>query len=723
MTKSKFFAPMLPSWTRMVADGHPWVSVIKGNAEMARYADHGRWAALAYAITDSTSYAQKAWNGWKGTRTAPKVLAPGDEIRESFVEYALLYDLLRDYLESIGELANVEAVLRSIAEIVLVGSPTNIYMKGTRPIDSDQVVGSFFGLAMTDAVLGSDYLHRTWGTPDWKVASMPTGGLTSTGADTTSTIRNLIALYCKMAEGGNWIESGFYDLNTTQLIYRAWRFLHNFHGVDYFPEVARFVDQHRHQLLHHFHPSLKDSFQYGDEQHPNYVRAIEYDGLLGCLSYLPGDADLTAAVRGLEASLRATNNWPFKAGALPGYARYFYFADPYQDGVNDRWRGFAGRTHYSPGQGHVYERRADAALHFTFLTMKELTVDHAAACPFGSLQIVKGNDRAIYHPIAYGPEPRAYNQATIMNRPGSYESSEIVAFDEGGDYLYTAGVSAGCGPDITAGYYDPPAPYLHELARCVIRLGDVLIVHDRLHAENPFERYYPTVKARMEKRRGLKTVYWHAPEAPKISGHRLSWTVGATVVRIEAITPLDMQVEIVDTNTPEFALAGNYQAGQKKWVVCCTPPDRLFDSIVWGIDLGGDATFEPFQQDSLTGVWVKRPNQSDALVLFSALPGPTMVNTFDAKTKQLVHDRTKAQQVFKARLLQDVALTVPTGTRVYLADLAAGATVRVNEQMFTASTPDRLLAVEAVVDIPPPPPASAWRVTSTSDKRIVLECD
>ncbi len=713
MTKSKFFAPMLPTWERMRTNQHPWLDVIFGNAKLSLYSDSGRWAALSYAITDDISYAQSAWTKWKGTGTIPKVLTSGDNTREMFIEWCMLYDLLRPYMDTIGVTASVASVLRAIADRIIAGTIIN---------DSDQTASSYLGLAMTDAVLAHDPQHAPYLTRQWKNTAtgklIPVGGLVSTGAN-RDTIRNVLSLYVKMAEGGNWIESSMYDASTTWLIDMGTTFLNNFHGQDYFPEVTAFRDAHRRMFLHSFHPSIKDTFQYGDEQQPNIMRPIDFESVFSALGHLPGDEELKAAVRGCEASVRATHTWPIKTGSVPTYARYFYFADPYQ-GADDTWRGKALKAHFSPGQGHIYSGRANTAMHFTFGTMKEvIEVDHFGAIPFGDIQVVKGQDRAIYHPIGYGPEERAYNQPIVMNRQASHESTEILAFDEGADYLYGAGVSAGAGPDIVPGFYKPPPPYLHEWSRSFVKLDDIIIVHDRLKAENPFEQvlsdgttkaitlYYPGPQARMAKRRGLKSILWHMPVTPTVSGRNVSWSVGNVNPRIELITPNDLAIEVVDTSSTEFAMNSYIFPSQLKWAVICTPPDRLFDSIVWGVDLSGGATFEPYVDPDgmLTGVKVLRQGQPDALVLFSAVQGPKMSNTFVGGV--LTFDRTKARQVFNARLLSSEQLPkieCPDGTRLYLADVLAGAVVQVNEKTFTASTPDKLLAITAVVDEPPPPP-------------------
>lgn len=713
MTKSKLFVPMLPTWERMRADKHSWLDIIVGNAKAGRYNDQGRFAALWYAITDDVSYAQLAWNEWKkvpsGTGTAPRVLKVGDDTREWFIEWAMLYDVLRPYLDTIGATASVAAVLRAIAERVLAG-----YL----PTDSDQTASSYLGLAMTDAVLSHDPAHQPFLSRDWKHPAtgkmIPVGGLVSTGAN-KDTIRNYLSLYVKMAEGGNWIESSMYDASTTWLVDMGCSFLRNFYGTDYFPEVTAYRDAHRRQFLRSFHPNIKDTFQYGDEQQPNLMREVDFESVFSALGHLPGDEELKAAVRGAEASVRGTLDWPLKVGTYPGYARYFYFADPYQ-GADDQWRGKALKAHYSPGQGHIYSGRANTALHFTFATKKEMLVDHFPPI-YGDLQVVKGNDRAVYHPVGYALEERGYNQSVIMNRCGSKESTETVGFAEGDDYLYMAGVSAGHGPDIFDGYWDPPAPYVHELGRTGVRLGDVIIVHDRLHAENPFEqphgtsgakaisRYPAAAKTRMEKRRGLKSMLWHAPLAPTINGKSLSWVVGNTPVRVEAVQAPDLNIEIVDTSTPEFAMSGNVYASQLKWAAVCTPPDQAFDSIVWGMDLSGDATFSPFGTGDLTGVKVVRPNQPDAIVLFSRKPGPKVKNLFVSGV--MTFDRTKAPTVFNARLLSSAdlpAFDLAAGTRVYIADLQAGTAVKVNGVTSTSATPDVLFSTTAVGIEPPPPP-------------------
>ena len=165
---------------------------------------------------------------------------------------------------SAGQRATLLAKLNELFSVVLT-NPSNPNFP-VRTADSDQTVGVYFGLAFlyvatsdhNGAVL--DYFARPY-----------VGGLDSSGRDRT-TLRNAIADYVAMAEGGEWIEGSDYNLGTVRLLLLGAEGIRTATSRDHFPEVTRWASSAALQPIYTTTPDRQQSFQWGDTEHPGEFR-------------------------------------------------------------------------------------------------------------------------------------------------------------------------------------------------------------------------------------------------------------------------------------------------------------------------------------------------------------------------------------------------------------------------------------------------------------------
>ena len=167
-------------YARAAAENHPWWRTIRTNADLRiankpRYADYGQWNALVYQITGDLAHGQA------GVAAVLPTVAPlnTNHVREHYIEAVILYDWLLPAMTP-EQKADYEARLHVLARYAL-GIDLPKYVGGFNLADSDQTVGMYLGLALTDLALGTDYLTQT--TQAAHVPKVPVGGLTATGSE------------------------------------------------------------------------------------------------------------------------------------------------------------------------------------------------------------------------------------------------------------------------------------------------------------------------------------------------------------------------------------------------------------------------------------------------------------------------------------------------------------------------------------------------------------
>ena len=676
----------------MREDNHPWFEKIKidggkDGSDSARYGSWGRWASLAYQMTGDSAYARKAFAQYKiATKNFAGTLGTGNALRAYLVDSAVLYDWIAPALPAADSAALRDFLMRS-AE----GALTN----GVRTYDSDQMVGTYFGLMVLDQVLGTNYGTRTFKDPG--AGTMKNvGGLTATAAD-DSTLRNAVRLYTeRMGEGGQWVESSEYNPGTVGLLLTGAYSLQTATGIDHFPEVTAFrAAAVRHQI-HSFTSDLNDTFQWGELQSPNAVKWMSQDDLLSYLSGLEDSAELRQFH---EDAARTTDH---TLGLNAFYPRFFYVANPYAPKAP--WRDFAGLFLVTPGTGHVYARTGwkaeDRGFHIRFSTASKGTADHYPL-DHGSFRLRRKGQWVINRPLAYSAEPRLGNQVIVMNSGSSREAADLIGsgFQEGA-FAYGAGTTAGAGPDITRNYHQPPPNYLHENTRHALYLldqaDDLIVLFDRVHADDAralprFERYSTSVRARMNRSLGVKQWVLHTPVPPSFGGDRksYSWPVGDTRVTVRQVFPEEPMVHtVVDEKTD--VLGGTIAPNQKKFAVHSVPAKaQLFDTFLHVVTAAEDnerVTTEFIQTGIVQGVRIQRTGKGDVTALFSAKPGPQL--TINIVGNRYSSDPTKLDVVKNARLINS-AFTIPLrgASTIYIADLdpSTGWTAAINRAPIPVS--------------------------------------
>ena len=478
-------------WNRMKAENHPWYRLILANAEMdgnvpdsARYASLGRWAALAYQITGNAKYATKALAQLKSDSSGFTRLLTSDAngMREWGIEYNVLYSWIAPGLSDTDRTAFAD-YLQRVADSVIAG--------GVRFGDSDQMTGTYFFLALIDQNLGTNYSTRPIADSD-RGATRNVGGLMATGADLTS-MRNAVALFVQMAEGGVWIEGTEYNHGTLELLYMGAHAVNTATGVDHFPEITAFRQHHAQALRHELVPGMKDLFQHGDIEQPHGFLWHHLDGLYPSVYNLAGDTGL----RQLEVEMRAANGIPaIPNTSQPLYPRFFYVNNPYVAGTD--WKVGTSLLHVAKGMGHVFARTGwtagDRALHFWAQNENHpVLVDHWATTT-GNLRFYRGGKMVIDHPLGYANPPKNLNIVLVNGEGASYERGGLLDTQfEAGKFLRVSGYNAGPSPVVPT--------IVSEVRRTVHWLmdapDDVIVVVDDV------------------KTNGIATLAWHTTEGKR----------------------------------------------------------------------------------------------------------------------------------------------------------------------------------------------------------------
>src|SRR5688572_8049339 len=123
-----------------------WFKLVKDNAECGcRYNDTGLWATLMYQWTGDRRYVDLAWQRLTKTFISlPASQTGGNYIREFGIEYVVLLDWLWPGLTT-DRRAQMTGAISAMLNNALTG---NRFINGYRMSDSDQVVGTYFAVAM-----------------------------------------------------------------------------------------------------------------------------------------------------------------------------------------------------------------------------------------------------------------------------------------------------------------------------------------------------------------------------------------------------------------------------------------------------------------------------------------------------------------------------------------------------------------------------------------------
>lgn len=703
----------LPTWKKMKAENHPWYQQIIYNTTWDRYADQGRWEMLRGLIDDDPIYMKKAYAELAASLNNWQTIYDGNEAREMTIEIAKMYEILKPFITS-EEDALYRGWLIAVADKIIGKTG-----RGTRFGDSDQCLGTFFGLCMIDKVLGTKYLEGNVLNPDTG-ETLPVGGLTATGAN-YRTMRNAVHRFVTvLAKDGIWIEAqGGYNEGTTQLMYMGayWA------GIEHFPEVKEFMKAHAKYLMHFLTPDLKEMFQEGDNEHPHEMHYFLFYALGDLLAFIGGlcdDPDIAAMVRQFEEDLYDTNAYV----RHPLIARYYYFYDPY--GEKKPWKEWAGDSLVVRGQGHAFWQSGNKATHVHFPSNME--VDHSQAYAFGDMMVYKDGTFPIYRPICYQPDPLYANTVLVGAAIGpGYEGGGLVGSAFVKDKIaFASGGWAGMNQFIYNGGYGEFPTFNHGTFRYVFDLIDgpelVQVVIDAVHAEDPKDQVldnqwghftweeiyrYSTWRDMINAVPEGKLWVWHQATKPLITGNTITWDA----MRIEQVFPANAKIVAYDEKTT--VLGGYISDEEKKWQTRTTQAEKkVYQVVAHGITDSPTAKFEKIEVGDLIGVTVKRPGKSPVTVLVSNKIGPKLETDYytvgeeirpgwatGAERTYIKLNTTKFETVVGARLVNSVPTTLPIDGDVYIADLASAPKSLARVTGGGAPTP-----VPVPVPIPDPPP-------------------
>lgn len=470
---------------------HPWMQFVDGftRGGYGTWGGLAQWLTILYWATGDESYARRAIEDLLPAIRASKDTSDRNSTRESSFYWALEYMWLKAHMTP-EEDAEYRAFLFQWAASMFGRGNQGIF---TLPEDSDEVVGHYFGLRLIGKAVEHDFSTYA---PGGSSIGMPR-------------MRERIRDFCKMAEGGEWIESSEYNLGTLQLLIIGAHFV----GMDEFPEVKALLPQIAEQLCWTLTPDLKDSAQWGDEQGPHSLHLNNRVALMAILCGLGyGGDDL---LHTLAALIKDRPIYPdFWAAAY----RALWFFDP-RTLPEFPVAGSHIGLRVAQGQGLCIYSDIKTFLQVQMQPPpKPLYVDHTLQ-GWGDIRLWMNGEWVLDHPLGYGAYPSAGN-VCLLGGLGVMDERQI---------LTTQGFDSGC---VIAGrVHGPRHETLKELAFADWdRIIDYsapghIKVRDHFVGREPFsiERYSQQDREQIEARLGLWVQLWHAPVEPTQTTSGFTW--------------------------------------------------------------------------------------------------------------------------------------------------------------------------------------------------------
>ncbi|MBX9622793.1 MAG: hypothetical protein K2X82_03170 [Gemmataceae bacterium] len=413
-----------PAARAVLQSRHPWAAAARSLADQPKppYDDAGQWSCLRWMATGEARYARDA--AARGLARLKGVGGPGtgrNATRESAILMVRMYAGLKGAFTP-DEEAAWRAELGRWADLMLDRGPVPW---GTRTGDSDEAVGHYFGLALIDKYLGTDYLNGTWrngrGAPEGPVSRM----------------RDAVRRFCKLARGGDWIESGWeYNAGTLQLLFLGalWA------GPEQYPEVVALAPEAADWLMWSLAPDGRSQAGWGDCE-AGYRRAYPRTAWVSLLGVLAGGyADALGPER--VANVRRLVRDLTKGIAPQSYPNGYWITlyRPLMVGFDPRPGDADAAPYAAPvglraaGSGSVVHRGRDHLLHV--FSQPPVGIDHSTAA-VGEVRLRVGGVDVVDHLIGYGVDavrggaknsPLAYGLPVLADR--GVASAEATA--EGG---------------------------------------------------------------------------------------------------------------------------------------------------------------------------------------------------------------------------------------------------------------------------------------------------
>jgi hypothetical protein len=509
----------------LYAAKHPWALTELALASRTDLggSDFGQHAVNAWAMTGDQKYLPTAAAKLLKALTIDP-LPNANTVRELFAELAMLYGWIRPLLTA-EQNAEFETRLNRWCEFCFaINTPKNV--GGWRYGDTDQTLGQYLGLLICDQIFGWEWTKR----PEAVLA------------------REAMREYVAKSAGGEWLESGGYNLGTLQIlligVYAA--------GIELFPEIPPLLPEIVEQSLVVMTPDLKSAYQWGDEEEPRGLHWPRRVVLFSLLIGLTGDRRLQA----LLDYLVAHPPWPIYFH-LCGRALYLYQPAPAAPPP-------ATALRVTQGNGQFFYKRGTALLGVHF--PKRLKVDHEVNYT-ADLQLYLDGEWVLTRTIGYsgfasrgdaGNSPLFAGLSSMADRgPIAWketpEGCEISGGTRGQFYLLP--------------YWNPPPAFVEHSRKIVYAYPGKLTVTDSFQGNKPtaLARYLAADQAIINTSPLWQQV-WHCPVQPTATEAGFTWkTAGGKTVALTA--PAGCSRLVVDETAKWGMYPGQFNKSELKWQI------------------------------------------------------------------------------------------------------------------------------------------------------------
>jgi hypothetical protein len=511
------------TWNRMRRENHRLFQLAAANcaktgARGERYGDTGLWCAWIHQATGDALAARRAIGKLVAVPVKP---ANANAVREFFIEYVVMADWLWSAMTP-AEQAKAGAVLDGWAGYA-TGKTGKQYQGGFRTYDSDQTIGSYFGLATLDRFNRSTGRPGRWldstSAPDGG-DRVPIGGLAATDSN-RSTARNAVEFFSRRARGGEWHESESYNQGTVALLAMGVEAMRTALGRDAFPTTTAMLHAAATRETFAVTPDLAQGVQWGDEEHPREFkgRLFRRVTLLGMLQGITRNP----ATHKMLLDLWSKHGF---TGYLSGepHARILLLYDPYGPVAATMPVG----GYVAPGRGHLYVKTGSELF---FAEASNPSEEDHDVHYLSNLALYRNGSWVLDHPLGYGG---AANGAYATNGVsyagfGAMPWRRMVRADSGDGWWSITGETRGGAYD---NYYDPPPAFLRHATRTTwytnVDGWSVIVTRDSVRMQEPsklpkYERYRANHRWQLDQAKGRWETIWHAPLPPAAGGDQYSW--------------------------------------------------------------------------------------------------------------------------------------------------------------------------------------------------------
>lgn len=502
---------------------HPWAAAVIGlaNRTDAVYGDFGQHKTAAWVMTGERKYLDAA---------APQLLKfiavdplpDANKVREYFAEVVMLYGWLRPEL-SVDQRAEFEMRLNRWCEFTCAIS-TAKYQGGWNYADSDLTTGQYLGLLLHDQLMDTAWTKR----PEVVKA------------------RDAIRRYCEVAEGGEWIESGAYNLGTLPFLLMGAHAA----GIEHFPELEKLIPDLAEQQLANLTPDFKQAYQWSDEENPREMHVHRRVALFGILIGLTGDERLQKALDAVLAGKQYKD-----VAHLSWRALYFYQPPKIPEP--------AGYLRVSKGNGHFRYKRDGALIGVHF--PRRLGVHHEAGYVC-DVQWYLDGVWVLSRPLGYGlpaVSGESGNSSVFAGLSSMWDRGPT-DWKETTDGFEISGGTRG-------GYYDPtyskpPPGFVEHSRKVVYRHPSTLIVSDSFKGGRPALDRYRAADQAIIKAAPLWQQVWHAPVEPTKTATGYTWKTANGKTATLTI-PMNAKASVVDEKAKWGKNTSNFKASELKWSI------------------------------------------------------------------------------------------------------------------------------------------------------------